>query len=212
MTTGDGCISAAWCATTLVARTPVRVGSTAGTRGGIDMAMEAKMAKAFGLEGDGWQRHANPWSVYTRIPIPALLAAAISTRTRIGRRSLVPVGLVCVWTAINPRAFPPPGSLDHWASRGVLGETYWANRKEVPVPARHRVAPNVLSAVSALGVPFIARGLVVRNAWMVLFGLAVQEAGKIWFIDRMALLYDDVVPAAPADAPVPPIHAGTASR
>jgi len=174
--------------------------------------VEKRMAKAFGLEGEVWQRHANPWSVYTRIPIPALLAAAISTRTRIGRRSLVPVGLVCVWTAINPRAFPPPRSLDHWASRGVLGETYWANRKEVPVPARHRVAPNVLSAVSALGVPFIARGLVVRNAWMVLFGLAVQEAGKIWFIDRMALLYDDVVPAAPADAPVPPIHAGTASR
>jgi hypothetical protein len=74
----------------------------------------------------------------------------------------------------------------------VLGETFWANRNEVPVPPQHRVAPNVLGAVSALGVPFIARGLVVRNAWMVLFGLAVQGAGKIWFIDRMALLYDDV--------------------
>jgi hypothetical protein len=177
------------------------------------MAMEAKMAKAFGLDGDGWQRHANPWSVYTRIPIPALLAAAISTRTRIGRRSLLPVGLVCAWTAINPRAFPPPSSLDHWASRGVLGETYWANRKEVPVPPRHRVAPNVLGAVSALGVPFIARGLVVRDAWMVLFGLALQEAGKIWFIDRMALLYDDVAPAGPANVPLPrTTHAGTPRR
>jgi hypothetical protein len=30
---------------------------------------------------------------------------------------------------------------------------------------------------------------------MVLFGLAVQMAGKIWFLDRMALLYDDVAPA-----------------
>jgi hypothetical protein len=156
------------------------------------MTMDATMARSFGLDEDGWQRHANPWSVYTRIPIPALLAAAISSRTRIGRRSLVPVGLVCLWTVINPRAFPAPGSLDHWASRGVLGETCWANRKEVPVPPRHRVAPNVLRAVSALGVPFIARGLVVRNVWMVLFGLAVQGAGKIWFIDRMALLHDDV--------------------
>jgi hypothetical protein len=164
----------------------------ADTPGGIDMAMDAKMAKAFGLEGDAWQRHANPWSVYTRIPIPPLLVAAIWTRTWIGWRSLVPVGLVCAWAAINPRAFRPPRSLDHWASRGVLGETYWANRKEVPVPARHRVAPNLLSAVSALGVPFVARGLVVRDGWMVLFGLAVQMAGKIWFIDRMAILYDDV--------------------
>ncbi len=156
------------------------------------MAVGARLAGTFGLDGDGWQRHANPWSVYTRIPIPALLAAAISTRTRIGRRSLVPVGAVCAWTVVNPRAFPPPGSLDHWASRGVLGETYWLNREEVPVPPRHRIAPLVLSAVSASGVPFIARGLVVRNTWMVLFGLAVQGAGKIWFIDRMALLYDDV--------------------
>jgi hypothetical protein len=141
------------------------------------MAMEARMTKAFGLDWGAWQRHANPWSVYTRIPIPPLLAAAIWTRTRIGWRSLVPVGLVCAWTATNPRAFPPPRSLDHGASRGVLG------------------------AVSALGVPFVARGLVVRNGWMVLFGLAVQMAGKIWFIDRMALLYDDVAPAgSTADA------------
>jgi hypothetical protein len=41
------------------------------------MAMDARMAKAFGLEGDAWQRHANPLSVYTRIPIPPLLVAAI---------------------------------------------------------------------------------------------------------------------------------------
>jgi hypothetical protein len=160
----------------------------------MGMTIDAKLAKAFGLEGDAWQRHANPWSVYTRIPIPPLLAGAVWTRKWIGWGSLVPVGLVCAWAVINPRAFPPPSSLDHWASRGVLGETYWANRKEVPVPPRHRVAPQVLGVVSASGVPFIARGLVVKNGWMVLFGLAVQEAGKIWFIDRMTLLYDDVSP------------------
>ena len=77
----------------------------------------------------------------------------------------------------------------------MLGETFWAKRKEVPDPARHRVAPVVLGAVSAAGVPFVARGLVVRDGWMVLFGLAVQMAGKIWFLDRMAILYDDVAPA-----------------
>jgi hypothetical protein len=79
----------------------------------MGMTIDAKLAKAFGLEGEAWQRHANPWSVYTRIPIPPLMVAAIWTRTRIGRWSLVPVGLVCAWTAINPRAFPPPRSLDH---------------------------------------------------------------------------------------------------
>ena len=168
------------------------------------MPIDAVMAKVFGLEGEAWQRHANPWSVYTRIPIPPLLAAAIWSRSRLGWRSLVPVGLVCAWTAINPRAFPPPSSLDHWASRTVLGETFWAKRKEHPVPRRHRVAPNVLGTISALGVPFMARGLVVRDRWMLLFGLAVQMAGKIWFLDRMALLYDDMAPAGamPSNRPV----------
>src|SRR3712207_1680209 len=127
------------------------------------MAIDATVARAFGLEGDAWQRHANPWSVYTRIPIPPMLVAAIWARSRLGWWSLVPVGLVCAWTAINPRAFPPPRSLDHWASRSVLGETHWAKRKEVLVPPRHRVAPNVLGTLSASGVPFIVRGLVVRD-------------------------------------------------
>ena len=165
------------------------------------------MAKAFGLEGDSWQRHADPWSVDTRIPIPPLLAAAIWSRHRIGWWSLVPVALVCAWTAVNPRAFPPPRTLDHWASKGVLGETYWAARNEVPVPPRHRVAPNVLSSISALGVPFIARGLVVRNGWMVSCGLVVEVAGTTWFVDPVAVLDDDVAdttPSAPsADAPRP---------
>jgi hypothetical protein len=62
----------------------------------------------------------------------------------------------------------------------------------------------VLGVISALGVPFVARGLVVRNGWMVLFGLAVQMAGKVWFLDRMAVLYDDVAPAPSAqDSPAP---------
>ena len=46
--------------------------------------------------------------------------------------------------------------------------------------------------------PFIARGLVVPDPWLVLFGLAVYMAGKNWFMDRMALLYDDVAPVRPS--------------
>ncbi|MFW3171972.1 DUF6653 family protein [Geodermatophilus sp. CPCC 206100] len=161
------------------------------------MAIEASMAKAFGLTGEAWQRHANPWSVYTRIPIPALLAAAVWTRAWIGWWSLVPVAAVCVWAVINPRVFPPPRSLDHWASKGVLGEVFWADRGDVPVPPRHRTAPRVLLGINALGVPVIAYGLVVLDPWAVLCGLAVHMAGKNWFIDRMAILYDDVVLAPP---------------
>jgi len=54
--------------------------------------------------------------------------------------------------------------------------------------------------MNALGVPFIARGLAVLDPWLVLFGLSVHTAGKNWFMDRMALLYDDVTagPSMPA--------------
>jgi hypothetical protein len=159
-------------------------------------AVEQRMAKAFGLDGDGWARHANPWSVYTRIPGPAALAAAIWTYAWIGWWCLIPVGLVCLWLAVNPKVFPPPRSTAHWASRSVLGETFWADRKQVPVPVRHQVAPIVLTVINTLGLPFIAWGLIVLDPWIVLFGLAVHMAGKIWFLDRMALLYDDMTGAS----------------
>ena len=169
--------------------------------------VEKRLAKAFGLAGDGWQRHANPWSVYTRIPIPAALVAAIWTYTWIGWWSLVPVGVVCLWAVINPKVFPPPRSLDAWASRAVLGETYWADRKAVPVPPGHRVAPNVLTAINILGLPFIVWGLVALDVWIALFGLAVHMAGKNWFLDRMALLYDDMAAAPPQPDPADPRRA-----
>ncbi|WP_204263561.1 DUF6653 family protein [Geodermatophilus normandii] len=70
----------------------------------------------------------------------------------------------------------------------------------------------MLAGVSALGMPFLARGLVVRNGWMVLFGLAVETAGKVWFIDRMAILHDDAAPAGSPD-PIPePSRSDTPQR
>jgi hypothetical protein len=171
--------------------------------------MEKKMAKAFGLEGDAWQRHANPWSVYTRIPAPAALVAAIWTYDWIGWWCLVPTGVVCFWLAINPKVFAPPSSLDHWASRAVLGETFWANRKDVPVPRRHRVAPNVLVALNALGLPLIVWGLISLDVWITLFGLAVHMAGKNWFLDRMALLYDDMTDDPQTATSTQPVSLGS---
>ncbi len=168
------------------------------------MSLEATLAKAFGLNGeDAWRRHANPWSVYTRMPIPVLLVAAIFSRAWIGWWCLLPVAVVIVWTMANPLFFPAPRSLDHWASRSVLGETVWARRSEHPVPERHRVAPIVLSILSAAGVPFIVWGLVVFDPWITAFGLAVQMAGKFWFLDRMALLYDDVNVSSAAESVLP---------
>ena len=107
---------------------------------------EQAMIKAFGLTDEGWQRHANPWSVYTRIPIPALLALAIWSRKWIGRRSLLPIATVCAWTTVNPRVFPPPRSADRWASRAVLGERLWTASRKQGAPIPRRLAPVVLTA------------------------------------------------------------------
>lgn len=168
------------------------------------MPFEDSVKKAFGLQGDAWLRHANPWSVYTRMPIPALLVAAFWTRQWIGWWCLGVVGAVFAWAFVNPRAFPPPKSLDHWASRSVLGERYWGERKERPIPENHRKAPWVLTGLNVAGVPFVVWGLAVFEPWLTLFGLAVHMAGKFWFLDRMALLYDAMQDQPDVTAPENP--------
>jgi hypothetical protein len=152
---------------------------------------EQAMVKAFGLDDRVWARHANPWSVYTRIPIPAMLALAVWSRTWIGRWSLLPVGAVVAWTAVNPRAFPPPRSVDRWASQAVLGEQLWTNGSE-GTSARRRVAPVVLTGVNTVGMAVLVRGLVAQDPWMTTAGLATHMAGKNWFLDRMVWHYENV--------------------
>jgi hypothetical protein len=47
---------------------------------------------------------------------------------------------------------------------------------------------------------------------LTLFGVVVPTAGKVWFIARMAILYDDVSPAEPAHVALFPTRAGTTQR
>jgi hypothetical protein len=131
--------------------------------------------------------------------VPALLAAAVWSRRWLGRWALLPVGLVCVWTAVNPTVFPPPRSLDHWASKAVLGELAWSRRGTIPVPPRHRVAPWLLTGLNLAGLPSMVRGLVVLDGRLVVAGLAVHMTGKLWFLDRMVWLYEDVASGQVAD-------------
>src|SRR5919112_1153956 len=51
------------------------------------------MARAFGLKGDSWMRHANPTSVWTRFAALPLLAVAIWSRDWFGWLSLLPIGV-----------------------------------------------------------------------------------------------------------------------
>jgi len=82
---------------------------------------ETKIARAFGLDGEGWMRHANPVSVWTRFAVLPLLAAAVWSRDWIGWWSLVPVALSLIFMMVNPLLYPRPRSTRNWASRAVFG-------------------------------------------------------------------------------------------
>ena len=68
---------------------------------------QGRVAKLFGLEGEKWMRHANPWSVGTRFAVLPLLALSVWSRDWIGWWSLIPITLSVVFLMTNPLLFPP---------------------------------------------------------------------------------------------------------
>jgi hypothetical protein len=98
-----------------------------------------------------------------------------------------------VWTAVNPRAFPPPRSTDRWASRAVLGEQLWTASRRQGAQSARRLAPVVLTGINTAGMAVLVRGLIVLDPGMTPTGLAVHMAGKNWFLDRMVWHYEDAV-------------------
>lgn len=160
------------------------------TRG--PMTLEALIARWHAMDDTAWARHANPWSVWTRVPIlPALVLAAWS-RVWIGWWAVLPVAVLLAWTWLNPRAFRPPAGTDSWASRAVLGERLWLARRAVPVPSHHRVLPHVLNGAAALLALVLVWGVLVLDAPATLVGLAGALVAKMWYLDRMVWLTHDM--------------------
>jgi hypothetical protein len=140
-----------------------------------------------------WLRHANPWSVWTRASVLPLVILAIWSRDWLGAWSWAAIAASVAWMWLNPRIFGRPKSMDNWASRGVLGERVWLSRDVVPVPRHHRVVPHVLNGVTAVGTIFVVWGLVTSAVWPTLLGAALIYCGKLWFLDRMVWLYQDMI-------------------
>jgi hypothetical protein len=156
------------------------------------MTIERKIAGTFALDDETWQRHASPWSVLLRTTVLPLLVLAFWSRLWLGWYAVAPVALALLWTWYNPRIFPPPASFDHWASRAVLGERVWLNRDTVAVPVRHRTVPAILSAVSGAGMVFVFWGVLVFDIWPTIVGMVIVYCGKLWFLDRMVWLWEDM--------------------
>jgi len=144
------------------------------------------------MDEAAWARHANPWSVYSRMTVLPLMTLAIWSRIWLGWGALLPAALVLAWIWWNPRAFGAPARTDNWASRGTFGERVFLNRRQVPIPAHHIRWAKGLAWLSGLGVlPWLC-GLWLLDPGFTLCGLAVMIGGKLWFVDRMAWLYQDM--------------------
>lgn len=148
--------------------------------------------RMMGMTDEVWERHANPWSVWSRVIVLPLLTLAIWSRVWIGWWAILPVILLIVWIWINPRIFRKPKSTDHWSSKGVLGERIWLKRQTTPIPRHHDRAARILSYIPMAGLVPYVHGLIVLSPWEATVGLVLIVIGKLWFLDRMVWLYGDM--------------------
>jgi hypothetical protein len=165
--------------------------ATSGTTGSTG---ERRVAKLFGLQGDTWMRHANPWSVWTRFAVLPLLAASIWSRDWIGWWSLVPLVLSLVFMMVNPLLFPEPRSTRNWTSKSVFGERVWADRDTVELPEQFRSSrvPAVAQSIQVVGIAVLAYGLVRFDLLAAVTGTVLCQTAKLWYLDRMVLLFEDM--------------------
>ncbi len=148
--------------------------------------------RLFGMDDETWMRHANPASGWTRVATGPVLFLALWSFHWIGPWALVPLALLAVWLRVNPGLFQVPERRDAWMSRGVFGERVWLNRKAVPIPHHHAFMAHMTSAVSMAGFVISVIGLVTVDFSAAALGWVIMMLGKLWFIDRMVWLYEDM--------------------
>ena len=157
------------------------------------MRLGKKLSGLFGLKDENWMRHSNPASVWTRFGVLPLLAVSIWSRKWIGPRSLIALGLSTAWLFANPIFFRPPRSTKNWASKGVFGERIWVNHDRSELPDQfNSVMPTVATAYQAIGLAPLAYGLTKLKVGPTVAGILIVQGGKLWYIDRMVLLFDEM--------------------
>jgi hypothetical protein len=161
------------------------------------MTLENKISRAFGLRDDKWLNHANPVSVWTRFIILPLLVLSIWSRVWLSWYSLIPISLLLIWSFINPHIFSKPRTTNSWSAKCVLGERVLANRMNIPIPRNHIVIKNFLTNIQLIGGIILIYGLYELNFWATVIGVIVIYIGKIWFLNRMVRLYDEMKETVP---------------
>ncbi len=150
------------------------------------------MKKSHIMSDATWKRHANPWSVWTRFATIPFVALAIWSRDWIGAWSFIPIGLLVIWLLLNPKIFPAPKSTKNWASKATFGERVWLNRKTLPIPKHHAIASFITTTLAGIGTVLAVYGLYFLDIWPTVTGVILIYLGKMWFLDRMVWLYEDM--------------------
>ncbi len=150
-------------------------------------------AKLMSMDERAWQRHANPWSVYSRFSILPLYTLALSLRACLEWWTLAALLLVSFWTWLNPRLFSAPKSTNNWASMGTFGERIYLKRKhENQIPPHHLRVCRLIILLQLVGLPFWLYSIYSMTYSLMLLSTMWLMFTKTWFVDRMVWLYQDV--------------------
>ena len=148
--------------------------------------------RSMAMDEHAWQRHANPWSGWTRVAILPALTIALWSRVWIGWWSAIPVAFLVVWIWINPRIFPPPKTHQAWISRGVQGERIWLANRPGTIADHHRPVIRRTLLIGTAGTLLWLIGLSLLNLTATLTGLTASLLGKLWFVDRMVWIEREI--------------------
>lgn len=153
--------------------------------------------KAMSMDEEAWNRHSNPWSVYSRFTTLPLISLAFWSREWLGFYSIALIALSFLWVWINPRLFSAPATTNNWASMGTFGERIYLNRAKELIPAHHLRLCQMLQILSAMGLPLLIYGLYALDVWILILGNFWIMVFKAWFVDRMVWIYLDVKDSNP---------------
>ena len=157
------------------------------------MNLEKHTAKIFALNDDNkWLRHANPLSVWTRFVTLPLVVLAFWSRIWIGWLCLIPITITIVWLFINPTIFKEVKHIKSWASKAVMGEKFWIERKKLPIPKYHKIPILILIILQTIGTIILIAGIWQLKVSTTIVGIIIVYFSKMWFLDRMVWIYEDM--------------------
>jgi hypothetical protein len=125
-----------------------------------------------------WERHSNPWSVWTRVLTNPLVYV------RVWNRSWRQAISVVAWFLLNPRLYPPQKNDSSWATRSVLGEQIWTR-------TTHADLPMLITTLSALFFLLAIYSAYARRLWKLISFGGFALVFKLWFLERMVAYYDE---------------------